>query len=129
MSDRIRAGVLVITKRGVLVGHPTGHPKDSWDIFKGHVDSMETTVACALRELQEESGIIIHKEDIEYIGSLRYEGDHLVLFKYEVDDIDIVELRCNSLIDRGERKGLPEVDGYRFMAYEEVIGRYHGLRL
>ena len=129
MSGRIRAGVLVITKRGVLVGHPTGHPKDSWDIFKGHVDSMETTVTCALRELQEESGIMIRKEDIEYIGSLRYENDHLVLFKYEVDNIDITKLRCDSLIDQGKREGLPEVDGYKFMAYEEVMGRYYGLRL
>lgn len=130
MSHRYRAGVVLITPAGVVVGHPTGEPTDSWDIFKGHVDSFETTVECALRELKEESGISITADDLTYIGSLPYGGaGRLVLFSHTVATIDLTTLSCTSLIDKGKRLGQPEMDGYSFLAYTKVMERYNGIRL
>jgi 8-oxo-dGTP pyrophosphatase MutT (NUDIX family) len=40
------------------------HPK-RWDLPKGHVDDGETNFECALRELQEETGIEEHHLSIE----------------------------------------------------------------
>lgn len=125
-----RAGVIVKAPGGIIVGHPTGHPVDAWDIFKGHIDSWESTVDCAIRELQEESGIAISKEDLRYIGSLHYEEGRLVLFEYCCESIDLSGLRCSSLIDQGKREGQPEMDGFRYMSENTVMERYNGsLRL
>jgi 8-oxo-dGTP pyrophosphatase MutT (NUDIX family) len=43
---------------------------DRWDLPKGHVDAGETEMQCALRELDEETGITA--DDIEVIPSFRF---------------------------------------------------------
>lgn len=57
MADELKScGVLIV--RGdppdsfLLMKHP-----DRWDLPKGHVDPGETEIECALRELEEETGI------------------------------------------------------------------------
>ena len=37
----------------LLLKYPQGH----WDFAKGHIEENESTVACALRELTEETGL------------------------------------------------------------------------
>jgi bis(5'-nucleosidyl)-tetraphosphatase len=43
---------------------------DRWDLPKGHIDSGETEMECALRELHEETGI--DRKDIEIDDGFRY---------------------------------------------------------
>lgn len=56
MSDLRSCGVLVVRgepiEQFLLMRH-----KDRWDLPKGHVDPGETDIQCALRELEEETGI------------------------------------------------------------------------
>lgn len=47
-----------------------------WDLPKGHVDEGETELQCALRELQEETGIVA--EDIEIDPTFSYENRYMV---------------------------------------------------
>lgn len=53
------------------------HPK-RWDLPKGHVDPGESDLECALRELQEETGIekddIIIDPDFRYVSRYRVNG-------------------------------------------------------
>jgi len=49
---------------------------DRWDLPKGHVDPGETEIQCALRELQEETGITA--EDIEIIDDFRFTNQYQV---------------------------------------------------
>ena len=57
-------GVLIVRGKPVrdvlLMKHPT-----RWDLPKGHVDGDETDIECALRELQEETGICPHHIEID----------------------------------------------------------------
>ncbi|MEQ9408385.1 MAG: NUDIX domain-containing protein [Fuerstiella sp.] len=55
----------------LLMKHPT-----RWDIPKGHVDPGETDMECALRELDEETGI--KKSDIEIDPDFLYETQYIV---------------------------------------------------
>ncbi len=52
---------------------------DRWDLPKGHVDPGETEMQCALRELQEETGIIA--DDIEQIAGFRFTTQYQVRTK------------------------------------------------
>ena len=62
-----------------------GEPVDSfllmkharrWDLPKGHVDEGESELQCALRELQEETGIT--EADVEIDPDFRYENAYMV---------------------------------------------------
>lgn len=62
-----------------------GQPVDSfllmrharrWDLPKGHVDEGESEIQCALRELQEETGI--SSDDVEIIPGFCFENRYMV---------------------------------------------------
>ena len=52
---------------------------DRWDLPKGHVDAGETEMGCALRELNEETGITA--EDIELVEGFRFATQYPVRAK------------------------------------------------
>lgn len=54
------------------------HPK-RWDLPKGHVDPGETDMECALRELDEETGI--KADDIRIDPGFRFEHNYVVNLK------------------------------------------------
>jgi len=53
------------------------HPK-RWDLPKGHIDPGETEMVCALRELQEETGI--EQADIEVDPHFRFSLEYVVQY-------------------------------------------------
>ena len=64
------------------------HPKPSfllmrhtkrWDLPKGHVDGDETNMQCALRELEEETGIQV--EDLKIDDEFKYKDKYVVQYK------------------------------------------------
>ena len=69
MNELKSCGVLVTRGRPLseflLMKHPT-----RWDLPKGHVDPGETEIQCALRELEEETGIAA--ADIELDADFRF---------------------------------------------------------
>ncbi len=50
-----------------------------WDLPKGHVDPGETEMQCALRELEEETGI--HEDDISIDENFRFTQEYEVRYK------------------------------------------------
>ena len=59
------------TRSFLLMRHP-----DRWDLPKGHVDPGESNKQCALRELEEETGI--GKRDIEIDPDFKFKQKYLV---------------------------------------------------
>lgn len=55
----------------LLMRHP-----NRWDLPKGHVDPGETNLECALRELEEETGITV--DDIELDETFKFKHKYLV---------------------------------------------------
>jgi bis(5'-nucleosidyl)-tetraphosphatase len=54
---------------------------DRWDLPKGHVDEGETELQCALRELQEETGITA--DNIEVVDGFRFVLQYPVRSKHD----------------------------------------------
>ena len=75
MKQPVSCGFLIVRGRPIdsflLMKHP-----GRWDLPKGHVDAGETEQQCALRELEEETGIAA--TDIEIDPAFRFEHSYPV---------------------------------------------------
>ncbi len=52
---------------------------DRWDLPKGHVDPGETDMQCALREMEEETGL--HREQVQIDPDFQYTSSYTVQYK------------------------------------------------
>jgi bis(5'-nucleosidyl)-tetraphosphatase len=80
MREQKSCGFLIVrgdpVREFLLMRHP-----DRWDVAKGHVDAGETEMQCALRELNEETGI--KADDVEVIEDFRFETKYPVRGKHD----------------------------------------------
>ncbi len=80
MADQKSCGFLIVrgnpVREFLLMRH-----SDRWDLPKGHVDAGETEMQCALRELNEETGIAA--SDVEVIDGFRYSSHYPVRGKHD----------------------------------------------
>ena len=78
-SGELKAcGILIYREQPRLQFLLMKHPK-RWDIPKGHIDPGESELECALRELDEETGIV--ETDIELNPDFRFEIQYPVSSK------------------------------------------------
>ena len=116
-----KAGVFVIIDRThVLIGHVTNAPQHIWSIPKGEQDSGEEIKTTAIRELEEESGIIVDKKHLTFIGSQEYaKNPNTILFGYTLfgKSLDVTKLKCKSKIPNSD---IPEIDGYKLVPIDEL---------
>lgn len=68
----------------LLMKHP-----NRWDLPKGHVDEGETDIQCALRELEEETGIT--SNDITVDPNFRYQIQYTVNYKKKFGGADTLK--------------------------------------
>lgn len=114
-STQLSCGLLVINEREeLLVGHSTGSAH--WDLPKGLIDEGEDPMTCALREAQEEFGLIFDRQRLIELGRhAYYRGKDLHLFTVGTSSTETSpELcHCTSYFEHyatGQR--VPEIDGF-----------------
>ncbi|MCC5612522.1 NUDIX domain-containing protein, partial [Nostoc sp. CHAB 5834] len=86
--------VLVNPRTEILLGHVTG--QDCWDIPKGGADPGEQPLTAALRELQEETSIVLAEPPVE-LGLCAYTKRkklHLFTAKVGLDAYPVESLTC-----------------------------------
>jgi predicted NUDIX family NTP pyrophosphohydrolase len=127
------AGILLYRlQNGVLryfVCHPggpygKGADKDKWSIPKGKIESNETELEAAKRELQEETGITSDSYDeLEYLGIAKQSKKDVEVFaaRYIPSD-DPVVVSNTTLIEWPRKSGtmieIPEIDRGEFVSAE-----------
>jgi predicted NUDIX family NTP pyrophosphohydrolase len=106
------AGILIYRKKNgkiqVFLVHPGGpfwKNKDlnSWSIPKGEIENEEDLKNTALREFEEETGIILNDEDKEkifYLGEVKSKNKIVYVFALEKDLGDEIKIKSNLVIRR-----------------------------
>lgn len=127
MSERsVSCGVVVLDQRGhVLLAHATD--TTHWDIPKGQGETGEAPIDAALRELHEETGIVLAPERLKDLGRFAYRRDkelHLFAARAGDGEIDPAHCVCTSLFpSRKDGTMIPEMDAFRWVA-PAAVGRF-----
>jgi predicted NUDIX family NTP pyrophosphohydrolase len=113
-------GVLVLDATPeVLLCHVTGTAR--WDIPKGLRDAGEGESQAAARELDEECGILVPTGVLYDLGRFTYRrGKDLHLFAVLVARIDTRLCFCASTFEDRAGRVRPEMDGFRWAAFDAV---------
>jgi putative (di)nucleoside polyphosphate hydrolase len=107
-------GVLITNGTDYLICHPTNGRW--WDIPKGQQDPGETYAETAVRELTEETGLVIAIDQLEDLGVHDYRPKkRLALFKITMSVMpDPTVMICKSKFKSGMNY-IPEMDGYQIV--------------
>lgn len=116
----------------MLVVHPTGNPHKRWSIPKGlpyydeYTESCEDHYDAAVRELREETGLVIDKYTYEMydLGIIDYNNKPKSLhgFAFFLDSVVKDVLFCSSYFSHKVYQiHLPEVDGFEWVDVPEAL--------
>ena len=121
----ITCAMVIINSNGDILGvHATGKaPNYGYDFPKGLAEDNEDDKSAALRELMEETGIVISNQDDPNIidcGIYPHNKNKLIhIFLYRTDEFpDVDMLKCDSYFE-ADGKMLPEVDGFEIIPKED----------
>ena len=100
-----------------------------WDVCLEHAMAGETSKECAVRGLQEELGLVVPAQDIQFVCRLVWEADHHIMDVYFVQaefDISKLVLAPNEVIDAkgiSKTEMLALIDGmdYRPQEYRAML--------
>lgn len=124
MSERtLSCGVVIMDRHArVLLAHAS--QTTHWDIPKGQGEPGEAPIDAALRELREETGIVIAPERLKDFGRLPYRRDkdlHLFAVRVTDGEVDPARCHCTSLFpSRRDGSMIPEMDAFRWTTVSEL---------
>jgi len=127
------AGVLIWRRNSgaleVLLVHPGGpfwrnRDQGAWQIPKGGIDEGEEPAAAALREVEEELGLVL-EGDLQPLDEIRQAGGKWVVAFALEHDFDAEQIRSNEFEAEwppksGKFARFPEVDEARWMSFPEA---------
>ena len=115
-------GVFVQNSKGQwLLGHVTGNKQ--WDIFKGLPEAGETPIETALRELKEETGLVLPKDTLVDTGIHSYlPKKSLGVFMACVDNIELSSLQCTSMFTNN-RTGQEQPELNAFAWFDKSVAQ------
>ncbi|AGU52996.1 putative hydrolase, NUDIX family [Variovorax paradoxus B4] len=116
----ISHGVLIVNaNEELLLCHASGSPH--WDIPKGGGKLTETGRQTVVRETFEECGLQLAPEDLLPLGCFASRpGKDLQLHAVLMARFDTHACVCRSQFADGHGQLRPEMDGYRWAAFDEV---------
>ncbi|MDO8416491.1 MAG: NUDIX hydrolase [Agitococcus sp.] len=123
MTKKLSCGVLLLNERQeILLAHVTNSPQ--WDIPKGGAHPREQPVDTALRELYEETGVVLGDERLTDLGLQLYSSTknlHLFAALVSTMEVDPARCVCHSYFSHYiTRQKQPEMDGYEWVPFSAV---------
>jgi 8-oxo-dGTP pyrophosphatase MutT (NUDIX family) len=118
----LSCGVIVSDGARLLLGHATRSAR--WDIPKGKAEPGEDALAAALRELQEESGLVADAAALRPLGTHVYlPAKDLALFAWFPMPLpDPASLRCTAMVVLPTGRTFPELDRFGLFSFDQAAG-------
>lgn len=119
----LSCGIVILDDAGrVFLAHATD--TTHWDIPKGKGEPGELPIEAALRELREETGIVLAPERLVDLGRFEYRREkdlHLFATRVADGEVDVAQCTCTSLFpSRRDGSMIPEMDAYRWTVPDEI---------
>ena len=123
MAKPVSCGVIVTDGTRILHGHATRSPR--WDIPKGLAEPGETLAAAAVRELAEETGLVVAESELRPLGVHAYLRDKdLALFVWTPATMPEPDaLVCRSTFSLPGGAVLPEFDRFALFDWHAALGK------
>jgi 8-oxo-dGTP pyrophosphatase MutT (NUDIX family) len=127
LKERRAAGVAVLWNNRILLIHPTNSSwkKSTCGIPKGGLEPGEDSLSGALRELEEETGIILDPSQVnpepnkvDFYNRKNEVDGHLIYFVCEITDLSEIGLESDRLPK--SQLQLEEIDWGKFVTAEEA---------
>lgn len=114
----VSCGVVLLDSSGrVFLAHATD--TSHWDIPKGQSEPGEAPIDAALRELHEETGIVLAAERLTDLGRFAYRPGkdlHLFAVRVEAGEADPARCICTSMFpSRVDGSMIPEMDAFKWV--------------
>lgn len=118
-KKQISAGVVITDGESLLIGHVTN--AEHWDLPKGGVDPGESPRDAAVRELREETSLVVHPQQLTVLGLYDYKPKKdLYLFVWPVSEMpDPTKLVCDSTF-KSKRGTQPEIDLFKVIPWSMI---------
>jgi 8-oxo-dGTP pyrophosphatase MutT (NUDIX family) len=126
MPRKLSCAALLLEEPGrILLCHLTG--TRWWDVPKGLQEPGETPRQTALRELAEETGLVLPHGALLDLGRVAYRPDkdlHLFAAAVAAGVVDLDRCHCSSHFTHPRTgRRCPEVDAYAWLPFAEIPGR------
>ena len=113
---------LIITDGSLcLLCHVTLSSPSRWDLPKGVMEDGESAIDCVVREVYEETGVVVDIDNLLDLGIFDYmPNKNLHLFVSEQETLPPVnKMTCVSTFER-YGKDYPEVDNYMYCSFKDL---------
>lgn len=116
----LSCGVVVTDGQQLLAIVPWGK-KSKLDLPKGHIEAGETEAQCAVRELQEETGLRVNIDQLKPLGRFKYTNyKDLSLFLYRVSALpNLASLKCASMFTDPYGRKVPEATAFALVDFND----------
>ena len=136
----ISCGILIKCGKRYLVVHatkpwaPLRVDDGFWGYPKGRLDDDEHPKECAVRELEEETGISLrHKKfEIQLINVYEGKNKNFILYRYVDYDMELMNhpFECVSKVPtKNEDEEFPEIDSWYWATKKETKELMHGVHV
>ena len=126
MKDQCSCGIILAhtpngKPEGWLLCHPTNGGK-RWDLPKGLAEPGEDHLKAALRELFEETGVLLFSLlGLIDLGQHPYTKDKdLHLFYVEMLSLNPKLMKCTSLVENKNGQDFPEMDAFAIFPLDKI---------
>jgi len=120
---KLSCGILLLNPQAeLLLCHATGQA--TWDLPKGGGEPGETPLHTAVRETEEETGLLVPEAALTDLGRQPYTArKDLHLFALLVQPVDTAHCVCRSLFRSPHGVLLPEMDAFAWVPFDGIASR------
>lgn len=120
MAKTTSCGVVITNGEQLVLGHVTRGKW--WDLPKGGMNSGESFLQTAVRELQEETGLEVQETDLVPLGVFTYKPKKdLVLYLWRVVTMpDPQTLVCRSTFKDSKGRDVKELDKFKIASWKQA---------